>query len=159
MVASLNKVILIGNLGADPDVRHTQDGRKIVNIRIATSDSWKDRVTNERREKTEWHSVIVFSEELCRIVEQYLRKGSKVYIEGSLQTRKWQDQSGNNRYTTEIIMRSMVMLDGRRDSLQGEEQRSEQHSNNLKENVVGNRYSSPREESVFSDELDDEIPF
>ncbi|WP_157140766.1 single-stranded DNA-binding protein, partial [Candidatus Liberibacter asiaticus] len=77
MVASLNKVILIGNLGADPDVRHTQDGRKIVNIRIATSDSWKDRVTNERREKTEWHSVIVFSEELCRIVEQYLRKGSK----------------------------------------------------------------------------------
>ncbi|KAE9516974.1 Single-stranded DNA-binding protein [Candidatus Liberibacter asiaticus] len=92
-------------------------------------------------------------------MEQYLRKGSKVYIEGSLQTRKWQDQSGNNRYTTEIIMRSMVMLDGRRDSLQGEEQRSEQHSNNLKENVVGNRYSSPREESVFSDELDDEIPF
>ncbi|WP_157140765.1 single-stranded DNA-binding protein, partial [Candidatus Liberibacter asiaticus] len=126
---------------------------------FGSSDSWKDRVTNERREKTEWHSVIVFSEELCRIVEQYLRKGSKVYIEGSLQTRKWQDQSGNNRYTTEIIMRSMVMLDGRRDSLQGEEQRSEQHSNNLKENVVGNRYSSPREESVFSDELDDEIPF
>ncbi|MEG8099400.1 single-stranded DNA-binding protein [Candidatus Liberibacter brunswickensis] len=157
MVASINKVILIGNLGADPDVRHTQDGRKIINLRIATSDSWKDRTTNERREKTEWHSVVVFAEELCKIIEQYLSKGSKVYVEGSLQTRKWQDQSGNNRYTTEIIMRSMVMLDSRKDAAQlVNEQRN---SSNVKENVVENSYSSLQGDSVFSDELDDEIPF
>ncbi|AKK19716.1 single-stranded DNA-binding protein [Candidatus Liberibacter africanus] len=159
MVASVNKVILIGHLGADPDVRHTQDGRKIVNLRIATSESWKDRTTNERREKTEWHSVVVFVEELCKIVEQYLRKGSKVYVEGSLQTRKWQDQSGNNRYTTEIIMRTMVMLDSRKDSLQGNEHSNNNSNSNLKENVVEDRYSSSQGGSVFSDELDDDIPF
>ncbi|CAL9914342.1 ssDNA-binding protein [Candidatus Liberibacter solanacearum] len=155
MVASVNKVILIGNLGADPDVRHTQDGRRIVNIRVATSESWKDRVTGERREKTEWHSVVVFVEELGKVVEQYLKKGSKVYIEGSIQTRKWQDQSGNTRYTTEIIMRNMVMLDGRKDSPQG----NQENNDNSKDNIVENRYSSLSKDNVFSDDLDDEIPF
>lgn len=155
MVASVNKVILIGNLGAHPDVRHTQDGRRIVNIRVATSESWKDRVTGERREKTEWHSVVVFVEELGKVVEQYLKKGSKVYIEGSIQTRKWQDQSGNTRYTTEIIMRNMVMLDGRKDSPQG----NQENNDNSKDNIVENRYSSLSKDNVFSDDLDDEIPF
>ncbi|RPD37004.1 single-stranded DNA-binding protein [Candidatus Liberibacter solanacearum] len=155
MVASVNKVILIGNLGADPDVRHTQDGRRIVNIRVATSESWKDRVTGERREKTEWHSVVVFVEELGKVVEQYLKKGSKVYIEGSIQTRKWQDQSGNTRYTTEIIMRNMVMLDGRKDFPQG----NQENNDNSKDNIVENRYSSLSKDNVFSDDLDDEIPF
>ncbi|MBL0849326.1 MAG: single-stranded DNA-binding protein [Candidatus Liberibacter ctenarytainae] len=155
MAASINKVILIGNMGADPEVRHTQDGRKIVNIRLATSETWKDRNTSERREKTEWHSVVVFAEELCKICEQYLRKGSKVYVEGSLQTRKWQDQSGNNRYTTEIIMRSMVMLDGRRDASQEEIK----NNSDVKENSFDKNYSSPPKDNVFSDELDDEIPF
>lgn len=148
MVASVNKVILIGNLGADPDVRHTQDGRRIVNIRVATSESWKDRVTGERREKTEWHSVVVFVEELGKVVEQYLKKGSKVYIEGSIQTRKWQDQSGNTRYTTEIIMRNMVMLDGRKDSPQG----NQENNDNSKDNIVENRYSSLSKDNVFSDD-------
>src|SRR3712207_8080294 len=101
MAGSVNKVILIGNLGADPEIRRTQDGRPIANLRVATSETWRDKNTNERRERTEWHRVVVFNECLCRIVEQYLRKGSKVYIEGQLQTREWEDQSGQKRYTTE----------------------------------------------------------
>ena len=98
MAGSVNKVILIGDLGADPEIRRTQDGRPIANLRLATSDSWKDKTTGERREKTEWHRVVIFNENLCRIAEQYLKKGSKVFIEGALQTRKWQDQSGQDRY-------------------------------------------------------------
>lgn len=117
MAGSVNKVILIGNLGADPEVRTFQNGGKVCNIRIATSETWKDRNTGERREKTEWHSVAIFSEGLVRVAEQYLRKGSKVYIEGSLQTRKWQDQSGNDRYSTEVVLQgfgsTLTMLDGR----------------------------------------------
>jgi single-strand DNA-binding protein len=104
MAGSVNKVILIGNLGADPEIRRTQDGRPIANLRIATSDSWKDKTTGERREKTEWHRVVIFNENLCRIAEQYLKKGSKVYLEGALQTRKWQDQSGQDRYSTEVVL-------------------------------------------------------
>ncbi len=104
MAGSVNKVILIGNLGADPEVRRTQDGRPIVNLRVATSNSWKDKTTGERREKTEWHRVVIFNENLCRIAEQYLKKGSKVFIEGALQTRKWQDQSGQDRYSTEVVL-------------------------------------------------------
>ncbi|AHA27786.1 Single-stranded DNA-binding protein [Candidatus Liberibacter americanus str. Sao Paulo] len=153
--SSVNKVILVGNLGSDPEVRHTQDGRKIVNIRIATSDTWKDRNTSERREKTEWHSIVVFAEELCKIIEQYLRKGSKIYLEGSLQTRKWQDQSGNNRYTTEVIMRSMVMLGGRKDYPNEDKQSSE----NLNDNVFESRYSQNKDSSTLSEDLDDDIPF
>ncbi len=115
MAGSVNKVILVGNLGADPEIRRTQDGRPIANLRIATSESWKDKNTGEKREKTEWHRVVIFNEGLCRVVEQYLRKGAKVYIEGQLQTRKWQDQSGQDRYSTEIVLQGfnsvLTMLD------------------------------------------------
>ncbi len=104
MAGSVNKVILIGNLGADPEIRRTQDGRPVANLRVATSDSWRDKATGERKEKTEWHRVVIFNENLCRIAEQYLKKGSKVYIEGQLQTRKWQDQSGQDRYSTEVVL-------------------------------------------------------
>jgi single-strand DNA-binding protein len=117
MAGSVNKVILIGNLGRDPEVRSFQNGGKVCNLRIATSENWKDRSTGERREKTEWHSVAIFSEGLVRVAEQYLRKGSKVYIEGALQTRKWQDQSGQDRYSTEVVLQgfgsTLTMLDGR----------------------------------------------
>jgi len=115
MAGSVNKVILIGNLGADPEIRRTQDGRPIANLRVATSDTWRDRTTGERRERTEWHRVVIFSEGLCRIAEQYLKKGAKVYLEGSLQTRKWQDQSGQDRYSTEVVLQGfnsqLTMLD------------------------------------------------
>ncbi|MDI3337253.1 single-stranded DNA-binding protein [Defluviimonas aestuarii] len=117
MSGSVNKVILIGNLGRDPEVRSFQNGGKVCNLRIATSENWRDRNTGERRERTEWHSVAIFSEGLVKVAEQYLRKGSKVYIEGQLETRKWQDQSGADRYTTEVVLRNfsstLVMLDGR----------------------------------------------
>jgi single-strand DNA-binding protein len=117
MAGSVNKVILVGNLGRDPESRSFQNGGKVVNLRIATSESWKDRNSGERREKTEWHSVAIFSEPLANTAERYLRKGSKVYIEGALETRKWQDQSGQDRYTTEVVLRpfsgTLVMLDGR----------------------------------------------
>jgi single-strand DNA-binding protein len=116
MAGSLNKVMLIGNLGADPEVRSFQNGGKVCNLRIATSEQWKDRQTGERKEKTEWHTVAIFSEGLVGVAEQYLRKGSKVYLEGKLQTRKWQDQSGNDRYSTEVVLQGpsavMTMLDG-----------------------------------------------
>ncbi|WP_109314676.1 single-stranded DNA-binding protein [Pseudovibrio ascidiaceicola] len=117
MAGSVNKVILVGNLGADPEIRRTQDGRPIVNLRIATSESWRDRNSGERRERTEWHRVVVFNEGLAKVAEQFLRKGSKVYIEGQLQTRKWQDQSGQDKYSTEIVLQgfnsTLTMLDGR----------------------------------------------
>jgi len=117
MAGSVNKVILVGNLGADPEIRRTQDGRPIANLRIATSESWRDRNTGERREKTEWHRVVIFNEGLCKVAESYLRKGSKVYLEGQLQTRKWQDQSGQDRYSTEVVLQgfssNLTMLDGR----------------------------------------------
>lgn len=117
MAGSINKVILIGNLGADPEIKRTQDGRPIANLRIATSESWRDKATGERKEKTEWHRVVIFNEGLCRIAEQYLRKGAKVYIEGQLQTRKWTDQSGAERYSTEVVLQGfnsqLTMLDGR----------------------------------------------
>ncbi len=104
MAGSVNKVILVGNLGADPEIRHTQDGRAIANLRVATSESWRDKATGERREKTEWHRVVIFNENLAKIAEQYLKKGSKVYLEGSLQTRKWQDQRRQERYSTEVVL-------------------------------------------------------
>ncbi|MFA7414980.1 MAG: single-stranded DNA-binding protein [Rhizobium sp.] len=117
MAGSVNKVILIGNLGADPEIRRTQDGRPIANLRIATSESWRDRNTGERKEKTEWHTVVIFNEGLCKVAEQYLKKGSTVYIEGQLQTRKWQDQSGQDRYSTEVVLQgfnsNLTMLGGR----------------------------------------------
>ena len=117
MAGSVNKVILIGNLGQDPEVRTFQNGGKVVNLRIATSEQWKDRNSGERQERTQWHSVAIFSEPLARIAEQYLKKGSKVYLEGQLETRKWQDQSGQDRYTTEVVLRpfsgNLTLLDGR----------------------------------------------
>ena len=117
MAGSVNKVIIVGNLGRDPEVRTFQNGGKVCNLRIATSENWKDRNTGERKERTEWHSVAIFSEPLARIAEQYLKKGSKVYIEGQLETRKWQDQSGQDRYTTEVVLRpyrgELTLLDGR----------------------------------------------
>jgi single-strand DNA-binding protein len=117
MAGSVNKVILVGNLGKDPESRTFGNGGKVVNLRIATSESWKDRNSGEKREKTEWHSVVIFAEGLARVAEQYLRKGSKVYIEGQLQTRKWQDQSGADRYSTEVVLQNfnstLVILDGR----------------------------------------------
>lgn len=120
---SVNKVILIGNLGADPDVRSFQNGGQVCNLRLATSETWKDKATGERKEKTEWHTVAIFTEGLVRIAQQYLRKGSKVYIEGKLQTRKWQDQSGADRYSTEVVLQgfggTLTMLDGKQDGAGG----------------------------------------
>src|SRR5688572_30529846 len=115
MAGSVNKVILVGNLGRDPEIRRTQDGRPIANLRVATSETWRDKATGERREKTEWHRVVIFNEGLCKVAEQYLKKGSKIYLEGSLQTRKWQDQQGQDRYSTEVVLQGfnsqLTMLD------------------------------------------------
>ncbi|MEZ5828605.1 MAG: single-stranded DNA-binding protein [Hyphomicrobiales bacterium] len=157
MAGSVNKVILIGNLGADPEIRHTQDGRPIVNLRVATSDSWRDKATGERREKTEWHRVVIFNEGLARIAEQYLKKGSKVYLEGALQTRKWEDQSGQERYTTEVVLQgfnsSLTMLDGRQRDGMGEGASSGGDFGRSRPLAGGGNNAS------FNKELDDEIPF
>lgn len=166
MAGSVNKVILVGNLGNDPEVRNLPSGGKVVNLSVATSDQWRDKNTGERKERTEWHRVVIFSEGLVRVAEQYLRKGSKVYIEGALQTRKWQDQSGQDKYSTEIVLQgfnsTLTMLDGRND---GEGASG------------GGGFSSPRESSGFggpparqerrpssapafeSGSMDDDIPF
>ena len=120
MAGSVNKVILVGNLGRDPEIRSTQDGVRIANLSLATSENWRDKNTGERREKTEWHRVVIFNERLVEVVEKYLRKGSKIYIEGQLQTRKWQDQSGQDKYSTEVVLNrfrgELTMLDSRRDA-------------------------------------------
>ena len=117
MAGSVNKVILVGNLGKDPEIRRTQDGRPIANLSVATSDTWRDKATGERKEKTEWHRVVIFNEGLCKVAEQYLKKGAKVYIEGQLQTRKWTDQAGVEKYSTEVVLQGfnsvLTMLDGR----------------------------------------------
>jgi single-strand DNA-binding protein len=117
MAGSVNKVILVGNLGKDPEIRRTQDGRPIANLSVATSESWRDKATGERKEKTEWHRVVIFNEGLCKVAEQYLKKGAKVYLEGQLQTRKWTDQSGAEKYSTEVVLQgfnsNLTMLDGR----------------------------------------------
>jgi single-strand DNA-binding protein len=117
MAGSVNKVILVGNLGKDPEIRRTQDGRPIANLSIATSETWRDKATGDRKEKTEWHRVVIFNEGLCKVAEQYLKKGAKVYIEGQLQTRKWTDQSGVEKYSTEVVLQgfnsNLTMLDGR----------------------------------------------
>lgn len=117
MSASVNKVIIVGNLGADPEVKRTQDGRPVVGLSVATSESWRDKNTGERREKSEWHRVAIWNEGLCKVAEQFLRKGSKVYLEGQLQTRKWQDQNGNDRYSTEVVLQNfnsaLVLLDSK----------------------------------------------
>ncbi|MCG8559454.1 MAG: single-stranded DNA-binding protein [Hyphomicrobiales bacterium] len=162
MAGSVNKVILIGNLGADPEIRHMQDGRPVCNLRVATTDSWRDKATGERRERTEWHRVVIFSEGLCRIAEQYLRKGSKVYLEGQLQTRKWQDQSGEDRYTTEVVLQGfgsqLTMLDSRSGGM-GEGGRDYGGSS---DSGGGFGRKGPMDNDpapAFEKELDDEIPF
>jgi single-strand DNA-binding protein len=152
MAGSVNKVILIGNLGADPEVRHTQDGRPIANLRIATSESWRDKATGERKEKTEWHRVVIFNEGLTKIAEQYLRKGSKVYLEGALQTRKWQDQSGQDRYSTEVVLQGFNSQLTMLDRADGGERGGQQ------ERTSAERGPAPARRSTRED-LDDEIPF
>lgn len=167
MAGSVNKVILVGNLGADPEIRHTQDGRPIANLRIATSESWKDRATGERREKTEWHRVVIFTEGLCRIAEQYLRKGSTVYIEGQLQTRKWQDQAGQDKYTTEIVLQgfnsTLTMLGGRNDNQSsggyaagGSGGGQQQVTDPYAQSQSSGGYNAPQ---GAAPDLDDDIPF
>jgi single-strand DNA-binding protein len=158
MAGSVNKVILVGNLGRDPEVRTFQNGGKVCNLRIATSENWKDRNTGERREKTEWHSVAIFSEPLARIAEQYLRKGSKVYIEGQLETRKWQDQSGADRYTTEIGLRpyrgELTLLDGRGEGGGGAGGYGDDRGG-----YGGGDYGGSGSVPASGGDLDDEIPF
>lgn len=159
MAGSINKVILVGNLGADPEIRQTKDGKPIANLSIATSESWKDKNTGERREKTEWHRVVIFNEGLSRIAEQYLRKGSKVYLEGQLQTRKWQDQSGQDKYTTEVVLQgfngNLTMLDGRRDG-QNAMGGSSDYGGSSSMSDQGPPQGSGGGQSY---ELDDDIPF
>lgn len=161
MAGSVNKVILVGNLGADPEVRNTQDGRPIVNLRIATSERWRDKNSGEQREKTEWHRVVIFSEGLCRVAEQYLRKGSTVYIEGQLQTRKWQDQDGNDRYSTEIVLQgfnsTLTMLGGRSDNNDSGGYGGGSRSNDMGGGGGGRPQASAP--AFDSGGMDDDIPF
>jgi single-strand DNA-binding protein len=161
MAGSVNKVILVGNLGKDPEIRRTQDGRPIANLSVATSESWKDKNTGERKEKTEWHRVVIFNEGLCRVVEQYLRKGAKIYLEGQLQTRKWQDKDGQDKYTTEIVANAMQMLGSRqgmggnapdmgdRDSGGGSSQRAAPAGKPAAAGKAGGKF----------DDFEDDIPF
>lgn len=166
MAGSVNKVILIGNLGRDPEVRTFQNGGKVCNLRIATSETWKDRNTGERKERTEWHSVAIFSEPLARVAEQYLRKGSKVYIEGQLETRKWQDQSGQDRYSTEVVLRpytsTLTMLDGRGEGGGGGNfggGGGGQMGYDDRDGGYGSGGGSSQPSPAPSRDLDDEIPF
>ncbi len=171
MAGSVNKVIIVGNLGADPEVKSFQNGGRICNLRIATSEDWKDRTTGEKKERTEWHQVVLNSDGLVGVAERYLRKGSKVYIEGSLRTRKWQDQSGNDRYTTEISVAGfdgkLVMLDGAKggdssgggfgggsSGSQGGSQGGGYGGGNQ-----GGGFGSSNQGGGFSDDLDDDVPF
>jgi len=161
MSGSVNKVILVGNLGADPEVKSFQNGGKVCNLRIATSESWKDRMSGEKKERTEWHSIAIFSEGLAGVAERFLRKGSKIYIEGKLQTRKWQDQNGNDRYTTEVVLQGPSAVLTMLDSASGEGQRGERKrgyddGDDFYEH--GNRNPRSGQNRQF-DELDDEVPF
>ena len=167
MAGSVNKVILVGNLGRDPEVRHTQNNQKVVNLRIATSERWRDRQSGDSRERTEWHSVVIFNENLADIAERYLRKGSSVYVEGQLQTRKWTDQSGQERYTTEVVLSrfkgELTLLGGRGDpggdtgGDYGDEMGGGQRSAPPARGPSGGQ-SRGRPPSL-ADELDDDIPF
>jgi single-strand DNA-binding protein len=162
MVGSVNKVILIGNLGRDPEVRTFQNGGKVVNLRIATSETWRDKASGERKERTEWHSVVIYSEPQARIAEYFLKKGSKVYVEGALETRKWQDQSGADRYTTEIVLRpyrgGLTLLDVRSDSAGAQIDRDVGHDPTGSYNG-GGQSARGGVSGGAQFELDDEIPF
>ena len=159
MAGAVNKVILLGNLGRDPEVRNFPNGGKVANFSIATSETWKDRNTGERRERTEWHNISITNEALVRVAEQYLKKGSKVYVEGQLETRKWQDQAGNDRYTTEVVLRpyrgELTMLDSRNSSLDIEGSDYSQLENKPQNSDLSNNDQT----SYASNDLDDEIPF
>ena len=162
MSASINKVMLIGNLGADPEIRHTQDGKPICNMRIATSESWRDKQSGERKEKVEWHTVVIFNDGLCKVAEQYLSKGSKVYLEGQLQTRKWQDREGNDRYSTEVVLQSfngtLVMLDSR-EGASGPGAASTQGGSVASGSEARAHQDNPEAQPSFSRDMDDEVPF
>jgi single-strand DNA-binding protein len=167
MAGSVNKVILVGNLGADPEIRSLNSGDRVANLRIATSETWRDRASGERKEKTEWHRVVIFNDNLVKVAEQYLRKGSKVYIEGSLQTRKWSDQSGQEKFSTEIVLQKfrgeLTMLDGRSEGAGGGGDYGGGGGGygggggGFGGGAPRNQGSGPRED--FSADLDDEIPF
>jgi single-strand DNA-binding protein len=175
MAGSVNKVILVGNLGRDPEVRRLNSGEPVVNLRIATSETWKDKASGERKEKTEWHSVVIFNENLARVAEQYLKKGSKVYVEGQLQTRKWQDQQGQEKYTTEIVLQrfrgELTILDSRGGgaSEYGEEEPGQVRSGgDFGRAAPMERRPAPAQSSSFGggggggsryNDLDDDIPF
>jgi single-strand DNA-binding protein len=166
MAGSVNKVILIGNLGKDPEIRRTQDGRPIANLRVATTETWRDKATGERREKTEWHAVVIFNEGLCRVAEQYLKKGAKVYIEGQLQTRKWQGQDGQDRYSTEVVLQgfnsTLTMLDSRGSGAGAAMPDDDQHDYAPPGNGNGGgarRGSAGASKANFDKPIDDEIPF
>ncbi len=165
MAGSVNKVILVGNLGKDPESRSFANGGKVVSFSVATSENWKDKSSGDRKEKTEWHNVSIFSEGLARVAEQYLKKGSKVYLEGQLETRKWQDQSGNDRYTTDVVLRnfnsSMVLLDGRESGGGGGASRG---GGGYGDEFGGGGGGSGRPQSrpqpaAFDTDLDDDVPF
>ena len=167
MAGSVNKVIIIGNLGRDPEVRNFSNGGKVCNLRIATSETWRDKNSGERKERTEWHSVAIFSEPLVRVAEQYLKKGSKVYIEGQLETRKWQDQSGQDRYSTEVVLRpyrsELTMLDGRGEGGGGGGGGYGGGGSYGGGSGGGGGYGGGRSDDQFggggNSDLDDEIPF
>jgi single-strand DNA-binding protein len=160
MAGSVNKVILVGNLGADPEIRRTQDGRPVANLRVATSDRWRDKATGERRERTEWHRVVIFNEGLCRIAEQYLKKGAKVYLEGQLQTRNWQDQQGEDRYSTEVVLQGfnsqLTMLDRAGGGAGGD---AGDPGDFGSAGPSAPRERKPAMAGAKRDDLDDEIPF
>jgi single-strand DNA-binding protein len=159
MAGSVNKVILVGNLGKDPEIRRTQDGRPIANLSVATSESWRDKATGERKEKTEWHRVVIFNEGLCKIAEQYLKKGAKVYLEGALQTRKWTDKDGVEKYSTEVVLKSLnsqlTMLDGG----SGGGERSEMSSGSDFGSSGPTASRKPAMAGGGRSDMDDEIPF
>ena len=163
MAGSVNKVILVGNLGKDPEIRRTQDGRPIANLSIATSDTWRDKATGERKEKTEWHRLVIFNEGLCKIAEQYLKKGSKVYIEGALQTRKWTDQSGVEKYSTEVVLQNfnsqLTMLDRAGGGAGGEVSYENGGSDFGSPGPTAARKPALVGAGAKRDDLDDEIPF
>ena len=163
MAGSVNKVILVGNLGADPEIRTLPSGNKVVNLSVATSESWRDKNSGERKEKTEWHRVVIFSEGLTKVAEQYLRKGSKVYIEGQLQTRKWTDQSGQEKYTTEVVLQrfrgELTILDGRGGGETGDDTGSSRGEFGRSSPMEKRPAMAGAGGSRFSTDLDDDIPF
>jgi len=161
MVGSVNKVILLGNLGRDPEIRSLQTGNKMATFSLATSKRWKDKSTQEQKDKTSWHNVVIFGDGLVNIVEKYVKKGSKVYVEGELNTRKWQDQSGNDRYTTEVVLQgyncNLTLLDNKGSSINNEAESQENQINQDAEISNNDKITSDKKKE--SDELEDDIPF